>query len=240
MSNAVSTAEIDPFVLEDADRAHLETNYYEWSDPLDVLATGTVEWDVPLGDNWLFATVVLETSQGTEYTVRIGPDETEIFHDGDAKGRVKRLEPASDGPIASDEVWHCSKCGFGPATQRGVKIHDGCSHEGDPEVLSEAPDTNTLEEEATDDAPAGTGDDVQNTIDAEDVSVDSVDEPDHDESEITLPDGVTVDDVETAVEENETLGDVAHEIGVTRGRARTITVTIGCYGDVKDLPRGGR
>ena len=48
------------------------------------------------------------------------------------------------------------------------------------------------------------------------------------------------DDVEAAVGELETLGDVSEEIGVTRGRARTITVALDCYGDVKDLPAGGR
>ena len=47
-------------------------------------------------------------------------------------------------------------------------------------------------------------------------------------------------DVEAAVGELETLGDVSEEIGVTRGRARTITVALDCYGDVKDLPAGGR
>lgn len=59
------------------------------------------------------------------------------------------------------------------------------------------------------------------------------------EPTVELPDGVSIADVEAAVDEHEALGDVAAELGVTRGRARTITVALGLYGDVKDLPRGG-
>ncbi|MXV62104.1 hypothetical protein GS429_08525 [Natronorubrum sp. JWXQ-INN-674] len=56
---------------------------------------------------------------------------------------------------------------------------------------------------------------------------------------VDLPDGVTAADVEQAVAEHETLGDVSEELGVSRGRARTITVALGCYGDVRDVPARG-
>lgn len=105
------------------------------------------------------------------------------------------------------------------------------------EPQSEARDVD-LEEDAADDAPAGTGDDVQDDHTAEPITVDGVD--DQAETDIEFPEGVTRDDVKAAVDEHETLGDVGEALGVTRGRARTITSYLGCYGDVRDLPAGGR
>ncbi|PGF16204.1 hypothetical protein CP556_08820 [Natrinema sp. CBA1119] len=124
---------------------------------------------------------------------------------------------------------------------------DGPSTEGDTPTSdvdseSEAEDDVALEEEAADDDAGDAGADVQEEpADPEPITVDAVDDPDDpDETELELPDGVTTANVEAAVGELETLGDVSEEIGVTRGRARTITVALGCYGDVQDLPAGGR
>ncbi|WP_137288602.1 hypothetical protein [Natronorubrum halophilum] len=144
--------------------------------------------------------------------------------------------------------------GYGAVYRRMVKhgVHEtensdsdksGTSTEDDThqsEQESEAPDVD-LEEDTADDAPEENGDDVQEEPDAEEITVDAVDGDGSDEIDVELPDGVTPTDVEAAVDEYETLGDVGNEIGVTRGRARTITVALGCYGDVSDTrARGGR
>lgn len=68
---------------------------------------------------------------------------------------------------------------------------------------------------------------------------DEPEDPDPDGG-LGLPDGVSEDDVRQAAREHQRLGDVAAEIGVTRGRARTVTVALGLYGDLRDVPRGGR
>ena len=101
------------------------------------------------------------------------------------------------------------------------------------EQMSEVPDTDP----EADGAPAGTGDDVQEDTDG--ITVDAVD-GETDEPEIALPDGVTEDDVLSVVEKFDALGTVANELGVTRGRARTLTVALGCYGDVREVSRGKR
>ena len=66
------------------------------------------------------------------------------------------------------------------------------------------------------------------------------DREDDDEVDVTLPDDVTDEDIRKAAREHTRLGDVAEAIGVTRGRARTITVALGVYSEVRDLPAGGR
>lgn len=94
--------------------------------------------------------------------------------------------------------------------------------------------------------PADVDDDVQEESEpeAEDVTVDAVDDDSDgdDEETVALPDGVTEADVDELTDELETLGGVADEIGVTRGRARTITHALGYYSRVRDVPsgRGGR
>lgn len=82
---------------------------------------------------------------------------------------------------------------------------------------------------------------VRPVVDEEEEGGEKPPEGDEDDGpDVDLPDGVTEDDVVEAARSNVNLGDVAAEIGVTRGRARTITVALGCYSDVKDLPQGGR
>lgn len=71
----------------------------------------------------------------------------------------------------------------------------------------------------------------------EQITVDGVSD-ERDDPEVVLPDGVTKADVEAAADDHESLGDLAAELGVTRGRARTITVALGCYSDVRDVPGG--
>ncbi|MDJ1433963.1 hypothetical protein [Halostagnicola sp. A-GB9-2] len=131
--------------------------------------------------------------------------------------------------------------GYGAVYRRMTDhgVHETNSDENgtsteDNESESEAHD---LEEDAADDAPAGTGDDVQDESD--EITADAVD-GEKDEPDIELPDGVTAADVRVATDEREGLGDVADDLGITRGRARAITVALDCYGDVRDIPGGRR
>ncbi|KDE59448.1 hypothetical protein EL22_21810 [Halostagnicola sp. A56] len=101
------------------------------------------------------------------------------------------------------------------------------------ERVSEVPNAD-LE---ADDSSAGTGDDVQK--DTDEITVDAVD-GEKDEPDVALPDGVTEADVLAIVDEFDALGTVADKLGVTRGRARTITVALGCYGDVREVSGGNQ
>ncbi|AFZ74601.1 hypothetical protein [Natronobacterium gregoryi] len=148
-------------------------------------------------------------------------------------------------------------CDFTSKSERGLAIHKGRVHANDEdedengtsteadteysESVSEAR-TSGLEEDAEDGAPVDdAGDDVQDeSTDAEEISVDAVDRDGDGGDDVALPAGVTEDDVKAAVDEHETVGDVGEAIGVTRGRARTITSVLGLYGELKDLPAGGR
>ncbi|WP_265112237.1 hypothetical protein [Halosolutus halophilus] len=167
---------------------------------------------------------------------------------------LQRAYDEADGNIsaASDRF----EVGYGAVYRRMVKhgVHETESDEtgeSGTSIEDDTPDSKStseseardvdLEEDGADDAPAGTGDDVQDeptdNHDAETITVDAVD--DQDEIDVELPEGVTQGDVEAAVDEHETLGEVAKTIGVTRGRARTITVAFGCYSDVRDVPPRG-
>ncbi|WP_156184059.1 hypothetical protein [Halostagnicola sp. A56] len=114
---------------------------------------------------------------------------------------------------------------------------NGTSTEDDTESEPESEVPVDLEEDAADDAPADTGDDVQEATD--EITVDAVDS-EKDEPDIELPDGVTETNVQTAVDEHGDLGAIADELGVTPGRARTITVALGYYGDVREVTGGRR
>jgi DNA-binding PadR family transcriptional regulator len=61
------------------------------------------------------------------------------------------------------------------------------------------------------------------------------------EADVSLPDGWTSDDVREFVESDApqtSLGELAREMGVTLGRARTITVALGLYGDCVEVSEG--
>ncbi|MDJ1433548.1 hypothetical protein [Halostagnicola sp. A-GB9-2] len=168
------------------------------------------------------------------------PDETDVL-DHTVTEDLERAYDEADGNIST--AAERFEVGYGAVyrqmTNRGVHETNGengtsTEDENESESESEAPDVD-LEEDAADDAPAGTGDDVQAN---DEITVDGVD-GEKDEPDIALPDGVTEADVQAATEDHEGLGDVANELGITRGRARAITVALDCYGDVRDIP-GGR
>ncbi|AHG00941.1 hypothetical protein HALLA_12250 [Halostagnicola larsenii XH-48] len=201
----------------------------------------------------------LDTVAGDELDNQPDTDQEEIAVDGEpedtdeAEETVDLLDhtKTEDLELAYDEadgnISQASErfeVGYA-AVYRRMKDHgvhetdseNGSSTEDDTESEPESEAPVDLEEDAADDAPAGTGDDVQETTD--EITVDAVD-GETDEPDIALPDGVTEADVQAAVNQHDGLGDVAADLGVSRGRARTITVSLGLYGDVQDIRRGGR
>ncbi|WP_195892440.1 hypothetical protein [Halopiger goleimassiliensis] len=127
--------------------------------------------------------------------------------------------------------------------QQAYDEADGGVHETDDGSPAED-DTNESESEARDvdleeDAADGVtgehddaGDDIQDELDAEAITVDDV--GDTAEQIVELPDGVSEDDVHEAVDDNETLGEIADLVGVTPERARTITFALDRYGELRD------
>ncbi|WP_121744440.1 hypothetical protein [Natronorubrum halophilum] len=199
------------FAVDEGDDVHLAVRNYEWASPYEVTDVDHVEWIGATGETWTTREVLVEGGYGSTFAVAAveGDQDLELRRHpgGQKRGDLVQFEPVGES---------------------------GTSTEGDTTELSEAPDVD-LEEDAADDD--GSGDDVQEETDAEEITVDGVDDVQGDnEIEVALPDGVGPDDVEAAVDEHYGLGDVADEIGVTRGRARTITVALGCYGDVSDVP----
>ncbi|AXR78966.1 ICP22 family protein [Natrarchaeobaculum sulfurireducens] len=184
----------------------------------------------------------------------------------EADGRIS--EAAEHFEVSYSAVFKRMK-DHGVHTPNSTAERDTATEDDTTESLSEAR-TVDLEADVADDAPeTDAGDDVQDEpeteIEAESITVDAIDDGvtcdgcgEHFDSrealqghgpkacsggdgpDVELPDGVTPDDVRAVVAECETLGDVGQEIGVTRGRARTITVALGCYGDVRDVPSRDR
>ena len=253
---------VDPSNVETADRVTVASDYHEWVSPLIVTDVDEpTTWAVPLGDDWKIRTVELRTRSGTEYRVDLDSHgQPTLFHrDSETNnwvqvGTVHRFEPLGDGPAPDEDVWYCGKCGYGPSTQHGVKIHNSRSHDDEPEFV--------LEE----DAPADAGDDVQEEIVTDDITVDGVDddegegeefecscgatfetqralqghgpnscEESEDEDGIDLPDGVTDDDVDELTSGGITIGTLADELGVHRNRARLIAFELGYYKRVREV-----
>ncbi|MCU4743434.1 hypothetical protein [Natronoglomus mannanivorans] len=235
---SAETADVleDVFTVDEGDQVRIATNYYEWSRPMDVDDVEHVEWAGATGGSWSTREVTIESSHGTTFDIIAveGDAHAEMCRrrDGERRGDVNRFE-ILDVP---DECW-CGVCGHGPTTEQGIKIHHGRSHEGDPQVLSEAPDTDALEDGQADDAPEDTGDDVQvdaNDNDGDQITVDSVSDP-GDDVGVELPGDVTPEDVDDLTSGGIELGELAHELGVHPNRARSIAHGLGFYARVREV-----
>jgi len=184
---------------------------------------------------------------GLEVGRRTGWTEDELEREEDAAdvqdesddAEVEEAVEEKEADAEDDETQYwCEKCGYGPSTKAGVARHHGHAHDGDASIVQEAPaDPVGGEDEPTD------GSDHE--PEPEPITVDAVDDPDdEDEDDVDFPDGINAEDVEAAAEKWNTVGEVGDELGVTRGRARTLTHAVGCYGDLRDVPsrsnRGGR
>jgi hypothetical protein len=113
-----------------------------------------LDWtDVDTPD-WLdegsFYTAVDESDDVEELRAALGwKDE----HDGDLEQLIERLDVDVDSSDeGDDDEKYCGRCGHGPTSERGIKIHNGRSHDGDAKILDEPP------EDVDDDRPEWLGD----------------------------------------------------------------------------------
>ena len=108
MSEAVTGAGLEEGLqsVDVGDEVHVAMNNYEWSSPLEVVdADEPVEWDVPLGEDWLTRSLIIEGGYGSEYAIEIDADSDDVlprevyrYEDGelgDKRGRLTRFEPVA-------------------------------------------------------------------------------------------------------------------------------------------------
>jgi hypothetical protein len=73
--------------------------------------------------------------------------------DGDLGRLVERLDVDVDSSDeGDDDEKYCGRCGHGPTSERGIKIHNGRTHDGDAKIVDEPP------EDVDDDRPEWLGD----------------------------------------------------------------------------------
>ncbi len=125
------------------------------------------------------------------------------------KSRRVTLEPTVDHPTAQPRVIDVYTDGPRPTAGHGYG----------PYVDLEIVDQNSEEDDQDD--QDGEGEDEDDAAALEEV----------------LPEDVTADDVDAAVADHETLGEVADALEISVGRARTLTVLADVYGDVRDTWR---
>lgn len=257
MSTVEQSVIDDVLEVEPADEVRFATNYNEWSNPLVVVdATEPIEWDVPLGENWLTRDLELQTDRETRYLIEFrSHDKSRCYtlkdgvkdsHQGFLR-KLERCEPDDDRDAAED----------GTSTEDDTPTSNVDSE-------SEAEADVALEEDAADDAPADAGDDVQDEIVTEEITVDGVDDDEgevfecscgetfetqqalqghgpkscegsEDEDGIDLPDGVTAADVDELTSGGIEIGDLADELGIHRNEARAIAHELGYYKRVREV-----
>ncbi|MEE6210890.1 MarR family transcriptional regulator [Salarchaeum sp. III] len=100
-------------------------------------------------------------------------------------------------------------------------------------------DTDDRDDEGDEDASTGGNSTDASATDLEVTDVSAAVDEDTASPDTDLPDGVTVDDIEAAAEENETLGEVATQLDLTPGRARVVLVHTDCYGQIRDITNSG-
>ncbi len=133
------------------------------------------------------------------------------------KSRRVTLEPTVDHPTAQPRVIDVYTGGPRPTAGHGYG----------PYV-----DLEVVDQDSEDDGDEGD----QPDQDGEDED-ESEDEDEADDLEEVLPEDVTVEDVDAAAADHETLGEVADALEIRVGRARTLAVLAGVYGDVRDTWR---
>lgn len=235
------------FAVDEGDEVNLAVDDYEWANPYDVVDINHVEWRAANENVWATRKVIIEGGYGSTFSVSAveGDDDLELRkHPGCQKrGDLERSEPVDE-----DES--------GISTEDGTSISDvGSESEAEAHHVD-------LEEEAADDAPDDAGDDVQEAIEAEDITVDDVEDGEFecdcgqpfesqaayqghgprsceggDEESVELPDGVTEDLVDELTSGRIEIGELAEELDVHRNRARTIAFELGFYKRVREVWR---
>lgn len=229
------------FAVDEGDDVHLAVGSYEWASPYEVTDVDHVEWNGATGETWPTREVVVEGGYGSTFSVEAidGDQELELCRHPGGKKRGDLVQ-------------------FDPVDESGTSTEDDTTSESDS--VSEAEEERVLEEEAADDAPADAGDDVQEEIVSEDVTVDGVDDDgkfecscgetfetqqalqghgpkscgDDEDGGVDLPDGVT-DDVDELTSGGITIGTLAAELGVHRNQARLIAFELGYYKRVREV-----
>ncbi|WP_134668983.1 hypothetical protein [Halorussus marinus] len=221
----------------------LAIDSYRWSTPLDVIdADDLVEWETPFADGWWTHTIRLKSTDieyDLEYSSIPDPARVELYTFEDEERCEKRGDVQHLAVIEEDYVLIC-----GTTTNRGDVSHrpdpdnpgqPACQYASmndmwfrkQPEVLG---DGWSLCEACDSDAET----------DSDDGSTMDVD--------VKLPDRLTPEDVEDAVDEHRQahgmakLGDVADALELSVGRMRTVLVALDLYGEhVREVyrPKGG-
>ncbi|SEW09909.1 hypothetical protein [Natrinema salifodinae] len=160
------------FTVDEGDEVHLAVHDYEWANPYEVTDVDHVDWQAATEGTWATREVILEGGYSSTFRVRAveGNDDLDLRQHpgGQKRGDLERFEPVDED-------------------ESGTSTED-TSTSDDSESEAEAQPEPVLEEDAADDAPAegdtDAGDDVQEEIAAEDVTVDAVDRDDEDDDGI--------------------------------------------------------
>jgi len=136
------------FAVDEGDEVHLAVSDYEWANPYEVVDVDEVEWVRATDGTWTTREVIIEGGYSSEYSVAAaeGDEDLELLHeDGDVRGTLERFEPVGQPSASEDET--------------GASTEDDTST-SDVDSESEAEESDVLEEDTVDDAPAD-GDDSE-------------------------------------------------------------------------------
>ncbi|PCR89346.1 hypothetical protein [Natrinema ejinorense] len=200
MSEAATTSDVVDTLLSvhEGDRITLEAEGYEWASPFEVAKIDEEPFEAPNGGVWKARRVTLAS------TARQGSD------------REFDVYPAAPAPDVGPGYGRLVSAGLVDEAGSGTSTEDTPTSDIDSESEAE---TDVLEEDAADDAPADAGDDVQ------------------EETGTDLPAGVTEDDIDELTSGGIEMGDLADELGVHRNRARWIVHDLGYYKRVREVWR---
>lgn len=190
---------------------------------------------------------------GAEDLIEGGPADENADDSDDSRDS----QESEESDESADEFW-CGRCGHGPLTENGVKIHNGHQHDGRPVVLDHEPDEDELE--STDDSDEedesedeGGDEETESDENSDDdryvcescgtshVSKDAVegccasDEPDRDEDDEYEVGDPVPDEAEDATEQaSSDGGQVVLPAGLTEDDVRQAASRYQYLGDVTD------
>ena len=129
---------------------------------------------------------------------------------------------------ADPNVW-CGICGYGPNNVRGVSSHHGANHDGDTQIVREPPET---------ESEAGAEDEAEEE-EEEETQTEPQDNGLPEFSTFDIPEHITADAVQEAVNESSTIIDVADALDWEKQKVRTVLYRTNLYKDLSN-PEGGR
>ncbi|WP_455448335.1 hypothetical protein [Natrinema thermotolerans] len=182
MSEAATSPDVleGVFAVDEGDDVHLAVHDYEWSNPYEVTDVDHVDWEGATGEVWATREVLVEGGYDSTFQVTAieGDADLELrkYPGGQKRGDLERFEPVDEEEKG----------------ESGTSTEDSPTSDIDSESEAE---TDVLEEDAADDAPGPSteyletvnevldGDDVQEEIISEGISVDAVDGEGEDDSD---------------------------------------------------------